>query len=219
VKTLALLVMLSPVVSTAAEIAVLATGARVRADKVERTGQGWILHSSGGRIEMAAESVVAVEAEPDAPAPEPAPAAPLPEDPRITDPRTLVTAAALRHGIHPALVHSVAAVESAYRPDAVSPKGALGVMQLMPSTAQALAANPNDLEQNIDAGTRLLRGLLEKYQSDPDPVRRALAAYNAGEGAVQRYQGVPPYRETRQYVDEVLKRYWKQVDPSVLASH
>jgi soluble lytic murein transglycosylase-like protein len=215
VKTLALLLMLLPVAGTAAEIAVLATGARVRADKVERTEQGWVLHSSGGRIEMAASSVVAVEVEPEAPAPAPAP--PSPVDPPITDPRTLVTAAALKHGIQPALVHSVAAVESAYRADAVSPKGARGVMQLMPATAQALAADPNDLEQNIDAGTRLLRGLLEKYQGDPDPVRRALAAYNAGEGAVQRHQGVPPYRETRQYVDEVLRRYWKQVDPAVLA--
>jgi soluble lytic murein transglycosylase-like protein len=101
--------------------------------------------------------------------------------------------------------------ESAYQTNAVSPKGAIGVMQLMPGTARYLQADPHNVEQNIDAGTRLLRELLLKYQDHPDPVRRALAAYNAGEGAVQRHNGVPPYRETQNYVEKVIGKYWRQV--------
>ncbi len=93
------------------------------------------------------------------------------------------------------------------KPNAVSPKGAIGIMQLMPSTAKALSADPADPEQNIDAGTRLLRELLLKYSGD---VAKALAAYNAGEGAVDKYQGVPPYRETQTYVDKVIRNYIRQ---------
>jgi soluble lytic murein transglycosylase-like protein len=100
----------------------------------------------------------------------------------------------------------VARVESSLRPEAVSPKGALGIMQLMPATAQALAADPYDTAQNIDAGARLLRELLLKYNGD---VVKALSAYNAGSGAVDRYQGMPPYSETRDYVDKVIRTYVK----------
>ena len=88
--------------------------------------------------------------------------------------------------------------------NAVSPKGALGVMQLMPQTARALGADPTDMEQNIDAGTRLLRDLLVRYNGD---VVKALAAYNAGEGAVDRYNGLPPYPETQNYVNKVIHGY------------
>jgi soluble lytic murein transglycosylase-like protein len=103
-----------------------------------------------------------------------------------------------------AFVDSVARVESAFRSDAVSPKGAIGVMQLMPGTAREMDADPNDPAQNIDAGVRLLRDLLVKYDGD---VIKALAAYNAGPGAVERYGGVPPYPETQHYVDRVLRTY------------
>ncbi|MEI9813978.1 MAG: lytic transglycosylase domain-containing protein [Acidobacteriota bacterium] len=84
----------------------------------------------------------------------------------------------------------MAKVESAFQTKAVSPKGAIGVMQLMPATAKAMGANPHDMQENIDAGTRLLRDLLVKYDGD---VVKALAAYNAGSGAVDRYKGLPPY--------------------------
>lgn len=89
---------------------------------------------------------------------------------------------------------------------AISPKGAIGVMQLMPGTAKALAADPRDTEQNIDAGTRLLHDLLMKYDGD---VVKALAAYNAGPAAVDRYNGLPPYRETQVYVNKVIHDYQK----------
>jgi soluble lytic murein transglycosylase-like protein len=103
----------------------------------------------------------------------------------------------------------VAWAESAYQPQAISPKGAVGVMQLMPQTAAALGADPYDIRQNIEAGTRLLRELLLRYQNSPNPVRRALAAYNAGAGTVDRYNGLPPYRETLSYVERVIERYWR----------
>ncbi|MBL8175470.1 MAG: lytic transglycosylase domain-containing protein, partial [Bryobacterales bacterium] len=99
----------------------------------------------------------------------------------------------------------------AYRPDAISHKGAIGIMQLMPATAASLNADPHDPEQNVEAGTRLLRELLLQYQDYPDQVRRALAAYNAGPGAVQKYNGVPPYRETQSYVNKILDAYRRKV--------
>jgi len=128
----------------------------------------------------------------------------MPLPPVSPDPKTLVRNAAVRSGLPPEFVESVAKAESAMRPDAVSPKGAVGVMQLMPATARALAADPADAEQNIDAGTRLLRELLIKYDGD---VVKALAAYNAGPAAVDRYQGLPPYRETQNYVNKVIRNY------------
>jgi len=113
--------------------------------------------------------------------------------------------ASRRHGLDPALVLAVVAVESGFRPEAVSPKGAQGLMQLMPRTAAALGVqDPLDPEQNLDAGVRHLESLLKLYDGD---LKRALAAYNAGQGAVERHGGVPPYRETRAYVRRVLERY------------
>jgi len=193
----------------AADIAVLQSGARLRADRIEKTATQYILYTADGRIELPAEAVESVEHLDDPiAAPEPAPAVAVPV-PQLT-PKQLIDEAAERHGLPPAIVHALALTESAYQQKAVSPKGAIGVMQLMPATAQALGADPSDLAANIDAGTRLLRDLLLKYQDGPNPVRRALAAYNAGEGAVQRYQGVPPYRETQTYVEKVIQRYYAQ---------
>jgi soluble lytic murein transglycosylase-like protein len=119
--------------------------------------------------------------------------------------RALAVAAAQRHGLDPELVLAVVSVESAFRPDAVSPKGAQGLMQLMPGTARELGVkDPLDPAANLDGGTRYLNALIRQYKGD---LKRALAAYNAGAGAVKRHGGVPPYRETREYVQKVLERY------------
>ena len=118
--------------------------------------------------------------------------------------RQLVEEKARQHGVDPLLVDSVIQVESAYNPYAVSPKGAQGLMQLMPGTARTLGVtNSLDPAQNIDGGVRYLKYLKTLF----DDERLVLAAYNAGEGAVQRYGWIPPYNETQNYVYEVGRRY------------
>jgi len=113
--------------------------------------------------------------------------------------------AAARHNVDPSLVRSVVKVESNFNPNAVSRKGAMGLMQLMPSTARSLnVSNPFDPQQNVDAGVRHLRRLLDSYGGD---VRLSLAAYNAGSGAVARSAGVPHFRETQNYVRRITNLY------------
>ena len=122
----------------------------------------------------------------------------------VVDPaaiRVLVDETAVRVGIDRRLAHAVVRVESNYQPLAISRKGAMGLMQLLPATARAYAVeDPFDPEQNLAAGMRHLRGLLVRFD-----ISRALAAYNAGETAVLRYGGVPPYRETQDYVRRILE--------------
>jgi len=116
----------------------------------------------------------------------------------------LVEQSAKAHDVDPLLVHSMIQVESDYNPHAVSPKGAEGLMQLIPSTARMLGvSNSFDPEQNIEAGVKYLKYLQSVYKDD----RLALAAYNAGPGAVSKYKQIPPYRETQNYVAQVGKRY------------
>lgn len=116
-----------------------------------------------------------------------------------------VQAAARAHGVEAALIHAVISAESAYDPLARSAKGARGLMQLIPETAARYGVrNPLDPRQNIDGGTRYLKDLLAMFGND---LRLALAAYNAGEGAVIRYGSVPPYQETLAYVPKVLAYY------------
>jgi soluble lytic murein transglycosylase-like protein len=119
-----------------------------------------------------------------------------------------VEEAARRHEVEPALLHAVITAESAYNPRAVSPKGAAGLMQLMPATARRLGVdNVYDPDQNIQGGARYLKELLQRFDND---LSLTLAAYNAGEQAVARYGNrVPPYRETRGYVAKVLGLYRK----------
>ena len=114
--------------------------------------------------------------------------------------------AAARHNVDPNLVRAVIKVESNFNPNAVSRKGAMGLMQLMPSTARSLnVSNPFDPEQNVDAGVRHLKKLMESYGGD---VKLTLAAYNAGAGAVARSSGVPQYAETRNYVKKITQLYY-----------
>jgi Transglycosylase SLT domain len=118
----------------------------------------------------------------------------------------LIQKAALRHKVPAAFVKSIVAAESNFDCNAVSPKGAIGLMQLMPATAQQYDADPTIPEQNIDAGTHYLRVLMDRYQNRNGrcSLPRVIAAYNAGPGMVDKYRGIPPFPETRQYVVRVM---------------
>lgn len=123
------------------------------------------------------------------------------DDDRAPRYHELIEAAAERHGVSAALVRAVIQAESAFNPRAVSPKGAMGLMQLMPATARELGvADPFHPEQNIHGGVAYLSRLLTRYDQN---VELALAAYNAGPGAVERYGRIPPYRETQAYVRKI----------------
>ena len=124
----------------------------------------------------------------------------------VSDPLSVVAAiqsSANRHALSQALVSAVAWQESHMRQDAVSSKGARGVMQLMPATASSLKVNPNDLYANVDGGAAYLAQMLDRFHGD---LVKTLAAYNAGPEAVERYHGVPPYPETQAYVAAVMNR-------------
>ncbi|MGI9104538.1 MAG: lytic transglycosylase domain-containing protein [Terriglobales bacterium] len=118
----------------------------------------------------------------------------------------LIAQAAQKHGVDANLVRAVIKVESNFNSNAVSRKGAMGLMQLMPATARREGvSNPFDPQQNVDAGVRHLKHLLSDFHGD---VPLSLAAYNAGAGAVTRNKGVPPYRETQDYVKRITELYW-----------
>jgi soluble lytic murein transglycosylase-like protein len=114
-----------------------------------------------------------------------------------------IHASALRHAVPVQLVAAVAWKESNFKQSAVSPAGALGVMQLTPDTADTLKVDAHDMDENIDGGAKYLAKLLRRYDGD---TRLALAAYNAGPGNVDRYEGVPPYKETQDYVRKIMAR-------------
>jgi hypothetical protein len=125
------------------------------------------------------------------------------QEPPTTPYGELIFAAAERHGLNPDLVAAMVRVESAFQPQVVSPKGARGLMQLMPATASRFGVAVHELEnpeRNLEAGTSYLSWLLRRFGEDPS---RVLAAYNAGEGSVDRYGGVPPYRETQNYLERI----------------
>ncbi|MEP7352442.1 MAG: lytic transglycosylase domain-containing protein [Acidobacteriota bacterium] len=205
--------------SHAAEIVTLSSGAQMAVDWHESVGDLVRLHQGSGSTDVPARMIAGYEirtveevpqvAENLSVAPQPTTeivAVSIPSTTSVTNPREMLRDAAIRSGLPPEFVASVAMVESGFRIDALSPKGAIGVMQLMPDTAKLLGADPHDVQQNIDAGTRLLRDLLVKYDGD---VVKTLAAYNAGEAAVEKYRGLPPYDETRFYVNRVIVAYQK----------
>jgi hypothetical protein len=134
------------------------------------------------------------------------PVAGLPEQERSaldgTPYAEIIAAAAEAHGVDPLLVRALIQVESGYRPRARSPRGAMGLMQLMPSTAREYnVRHPFEPKANIEAGIKHLKTLIDRFGDD---VGLALAAYNAGPGAVEKFNGIPPYRETRSYVSRIL---------------
>jgi len=183
----------------AAEVAVLRNGFTIRHQRREVMGattrlyfesgsqSGWIDVPTAEIATYQSEEVEVVEAPPPA---------------KIEGIPGLVNAASDRHQVDADFINSVIKAESSFNPSARSPKGAQGLMQLMPSTALKLGVgNAYEPRDNIEGGTRYLRQLLEQYRGDSI---RALAAYNAGPLRVEQYQGVPPYRETRNYVRQVI---------------
>ncbi len=196
----------------AGEYVVLENGFRLHADRHEVEGGAVRIFSGSGVVEMPESSISRYEQEEFV--------APIPPAPAAVNPHALTTSvpdtpaelakqAAKKYLLPDAFVRSVMKAESGFQADAVSPKGAIGLMQLMPETARELGVDPRDPHQNAEGGAQYLRDLLAKYESDPDQVLLALAAYNAGPAAVERYHGVPPYPETREYILRVLKS-WDQ---------
>lgn len=138
----------------------------------------------------------------------------LPADIPITgdcDVDCMINRAAVREGLDPRFVHAVVLQESKYDTHALSQAGARGLMQLMPATAERFGCDDaNDAAANVKAGTKYLAWLLKRFSGD---VTLALAGYNAGEGAVDRYKGVPPYSETQNYVKKIVSNYGKAYHP------
>jgi len=208
------LILLPAGVALAGEYATLASGSRLHVDRHEIEGGKVRLYNASGFIEM--EATVVRSFEPDEPlaapagqpasAPAPSPAAaplklPVPAAQASASPQELADAAADKYGLPRRLVRSVMGAESGFERKAISPKGAIGLMQLMPETARDLGVDPHDPAQNVDGGTRYLRDLLLHYDFR---LWHALAAYNAGPGAVNKSKdGIPPYHETIRYVNRI----------------
>ena len=184
----------------AGEYVLFTSGSRMHVDRHEADEGVVRLYEGTGYTEMPAGAIAGFE--PDGRLVKSGDlAAPVPlAAPEKRSPGELADEAADKYGLPRDLVRSVISAESGFQPDAVSPKGALGLMQLIPGTARDLGADPRDPAQNVDAGTRYLRDLLLKYDG---LLWHALAAYNAGPGVVDRYSDVPPYRETVRYINRV----------------
>jgi soluble lytic murein transglycosylase-like protein len=207
----AALALVATVDTAAGAIVHFADGRSIRVERVEPAGAlARLILDAGATIAVPTERIVAVEIEV--------------AKPRVVEPATaqlaepavaeapwrttagpyadLIARAAERHAVDPVLLTAMAEVESAFDPTAVSPKGARGLLQLMPQTAERFGVNdPFDVGQNVDGAARYLAWLLGRFDGRRD---LALAGYNAGEAAVDRHRGIPPYRETRNYVDRVL---------------
>jgi len=187
----------------------LNTGFCLTADSHTVEGDTYVVHSGSGTMQFPSNQISEITLLPDLPDSQPVA--------KIANKTTnfaasfddLLIQAAIQQGLEPEFVRSVARIESNLRQDVVSNKGAIGLMQLMPGTASLLGVDAHDAEGNVLGGAKFLRELLLKYNGDP---ALALAAYNAGPGAVQRYNGVPPYLETHKYIIRVLQEYKKLQD-------
>lgn len=210
-RQLGILFLLAAGSASAGEYALLASGARLRVDRHEADGAKVRLYHAEGMIEMDAVRVAGFEpADDPAPVAQSAPATPevpITETPKPSlTPLEMADIAADKYGLPRSLVRSVMSAESGLQSNAISPKGAIGLMQLMPGTAEQLGIDPWDPAQNVEGGTRYLRDLLAKYDGG---LWYALAAYNAGPGAVEKYKGVPPYRETIRYIGTIQRKMEK----------
>jgi soluble lytic murein transglycosylase-like protein len=210
--------LLAAIPAFAGEYAVLGNGFRIHADRHEMNGTMVRLHQGEGVTELPAASVITFETEearetPQAKAAEIPPPETIPEPVENAGlaPPELAARAARKFALPESFVTSVMLAESGFHQTAVSPKGATGLMQLMPETAQHLGVDPKNPAENAEGGAKYLRDLLARYENQPDQVLLALAAYNAGPGAIEKYHGIPPYRETREYILRVLKN-WDQSD-------
>jgi hypothetical protein len=188
--------------SFGSELIHLATGFDLEAQSHVVNGASLTLTTLNGTIEVPQRDVVGIDVQPEA--------APKPKtgtQPPVTDLLSLISSVAGSQARTPEFirfVQCVAQVESALQQNARSPKGAIGLMQLMPGTAKDLGVIPTDTADNIKGGAKYLRELLVRYHNDSV---LALAAYNAGPGAVNKFGGVPPYLETRRYIEKVLREY------------
>ena len=192
---------------SARELLLLRSGGSLEALSHTLNADSIVLTTLTGTLAFPSAEVVDIQNIADLPA-----VAPLVKYPKgasdvLSTPDVLLSAAAREQGLEEALVRSVARVESGWRADAVSPKGAIGLMQLMPATATSLGVDAHDIKENADGGARYLRQLLLHYHGD---AALALAAYNAGPAAVAKYRGIPPYAETRLYVLRVLREVGRE---------
>ncbi len=185
------------------QIVYFTNGFSLEVDSHTQENQKLVFHTGAGTLEFPASQVARIELLPDTPViPSRTPS------PVSFEPDKILNQAAYLQGLDQDFVRSVAKVESGLRQSAISKKGALGLMQLMPSTAAELRVDPTLAPDNAQGGAMYLRGLLIRYHGNS---ALALAAYNAGPGAVQRFGGVPPYEETRRYVAQVLREYQRRV--------
>ncbi|HEY2116878.1 MAG TPA: lytic transglycosylase domain-containing protein [Candidatus Angelobacter sp.] len=212
----------------AGEVAVLRNGFTIHFDHKEQSGNATRLYTGTGYLDIASDQIASydVDETPVTPEPQPVPqpAALTSPQPSAAQPATIasqipapakaaqnvdleqvVREASSKNRLDPDFVSSVIRAESNFKTHAVSKKGAQGLMQLMPSTAAQLGvADPFDPKANVEAGTAHLSALLDLYKNDPI---KALAAYNAGAHRVKQYNGVPPYRETRDYINKIVRDF------------
>ncbi len=198
-----------PSILRAADLAILQNGFEIRHEKRETVGTNTRLYLSedpgAGYVDVPTDQIARYEQDSSIKPKSALPTASPNANPTTTDLKAIVEEASKTHSIDPDLINSVIHAESRFNPRAVSPKGAQGLMQLMPGTASQLGVtNAFDPHANVNAGTRYLNDLLIRYNDD---VIKALAAYNAGPHRVDQYKGVPPYRETRNYVASIIRDF------------